>query len=126
MSKHNIFAKKLKKQFNKIKTNLLEPGEPKDPDDSAVFQLWQAFASEQQTAEMRQQFAEGIAWGEVKKQLFELINDQLKEPRERYNQLIENPAEVEKVLQQGAEKARAYSSALMADVRKAVGIRPLR
>ena len=69
---------------------------------------------------MRQQFAEGIAWGEAKKQLFELINDQLKEPRERYNQLIENPAEVEKVLQQGAEKARAHSSALMADVRKAV------
>ncbi|MGB2102901.1 MAG: tryptophan--tRNA ligase, partial [Porticoccaceae bacterium] len=120
-----LTEKKLKKHINKIKTNLLEPGEPKDPDDSAVFQLWQAFASEQQTAEMRQQFADGIAWGEAKKQLFELINDQLKEPRERYNQLIENPAEVEKVLQQGAEKARAYSSALMADVRKAVGIRPL-
>jgi tryptophanyl-tRNA synthetase len=120
-----LTEKKLKKHINKIKTNLLEPGEPKDPDDSAVFQLWQAFASEQQTAEMRQQFADGIAWGEAKKQLFELINDQLREPRERYNQLIENPAEVEKVLQQGGEKARAYSSALMADVRKAVGIRPL-
>ena len=120
-----LTEKKLKKHINKIKTNLLEPGEPKDSDDSAVFQLWQAFASEQQTAEMRQQFADGIAWGEAKKQLFELINDQLKEPRERYNQLIDNPAEVEKVLQQGGEKARAYSSALMADVRKAVGIRPL-
>ena len=120
-----LTEKKLKKHINKIKTNLLEPGEPKDPDDSAVFQLWQAFASEQQTAEMRQQFADGIAWGEAKKQLFELINDQLKEPRERYNQLIDNPAEVEKVLQQGGEKARAYSSTLMADVRKAVGIRPL-
>ena len=120
-----LTEKKLKKHINKIKTNLLEPGEPKDPDDSAVFQLWQAFASEQQAAEMRQQFADGIAWGEAKKQLFELINDQLKEPRERYNQLVENPAEVEKVLKQGAEKARAYSSALMADVRKAVGIRPL-
>jgi tryptophanyl-tRNA synthetase len=104
---------------------LLEPGEPKDTDDSAVFQLWQAFATEQQTAEMRQQFADGIAWGEAKKQLFELINDQLQAPRERYNQLIENPAEVEKVLQQGAEKARLHSAALLADVRKAVGIRPL-
>ena len=120
-----LTEKKLKKHINKIKTNLLEPGEPKETDDSAVFQLWQAFASEQQIADMRQQFADGIAWGEAKKQLFELINDQLKQPRERYNQLVENPAEVEKILQQGAEKARQHSSALLADVRQAVGIRPL-
>ena len=119
-----LTEKKLKKHINKIKTNLLEPGEPKDPDDSAVFQLWQAFATEQQTVEMRQQFAEGIA-GEAKKQLFELINSQLAEPRERYNQLIESPAEVEKILQKGAEKARKYSATLITQVRKAVGIRPL-
>jgi tryptophanyl-tRNA synthetase len=87
--------------------------------------LWQAFATEQQTADMRQQFAEGIAWGEAKKQLFELINSQLAEPRERYNQLIENPAEVEKILQKGGEKARQHSAALIAKVRKSVGIRPL-
>jgi tryptophanyl-tRNA synthetase len=120
-----LTEKKLKKHINKIKTNLLEPGEPKDPDDSAVFQLWRAFATEQQTADMRQQFAEGIAWGEAKKQLFELINSQLAEPRERYNQLIESPAEVEKILQKGGEKARQHSAALIAKVRKSVGIRPL-
>ena len=120
-----LTEKKLKKHINKIKTNLLEPGEPKDPDDSAVFQLWQAFATEQQTADMRQQFAEGIAWGEAKKQLFELINSQLTEPRERYNQLIESPAEVEKILQKGGERARQHSAALIAKVRKSVGIRPL-
>jgi len=120
-----LTEKKLKKHINKIKTNLLEPGEPKDPDDSAVFQLWRAFATEQQTADMRQQFAQGIAWGEAKKQLFELINGQLAEPRERYNQLIESPAEVEKILQKGGERARQHSAALIAKVRKSVGIRPL-
>ena len=120
-----LTEKKLKKHINKIKTNLLEPGEPKDPNDSAVFQLWRAFATEQQTADMRQQFVEGIAWGEAKKQLFELINGQLAEPRERYNQLIESPAEVEKILQKGGERARQHSAALIAKVRKSVGIRPL-
>ena len=120
-----LTEKKLKKHINKIKTNLLEPGEPKDPNDSAVFQLWRAFATEQQTADMRQQFAQGIAWGEAKKQLFELINGQLAEPRERYNQLIESPAEVEKILQKGGERARQHSAALIAKVRKSVGIRPL-
>ena len=83
--------KQLKKHINKIKTNLLEPGEPKDPDTSAVFQIWEAFANEEQTAEMRQAFADGIAWGESKKQLFELVNTELGEARERYHELPGSP-----------------------------------
>ena len=117
--------KQLKKHINKIKTNLLEPGEPKDADSSAVFQIWQAFASQGQIAEMRAEFANGIAWGEAKRQLFELINEQLKAPRDEYMRLLENPGEVEAVLQQGAVKAREHSSELVAKVRSAVGIRPL-
>jgi tryptophanyl-tRNA synthetase len=120
-----LTEKKLKKHINKIKTNLLEPGEPKDPDTSAVFQIWQAFANKDQTQQMRVEFANGIAWGEAKRLLFELVNEQLREPRDKYLQLLENPAEVEAVLQQGAQKARRQSSALIADVRSAVGIRPL-
>ncbi|VUD56498.1 Tryptophan--tRNA ligase [Thalassocella blandensis] len=114
--------KQLKKAINKIKTNLLEPGEPKDPDDSTVFQIWQAFASAEQTAEMRQAFADGIAWGEAKKQLFELINTEIAPARERYNALMEDSAQVEAVLQEGAKKAREYSADLLAKVRKAIGI----
>jgi len=117
--------KQLKKHINKIKTNLQEPGEPKDPETSAVFQLWQAFATEEQSASMRDQYAAGIAWGEAKKQLFELINQQLMGPRERYNQLLDNPEEIENILVQGAEKARCYSVSLMKDLRHAVGIKPL-
>ncbi len=118
--------KQLKKHINKIKTNLLEPGDPKDPDSSTVFQVWQAFASDQQTQEMRQAFADGIAWGEAKKQLFELINGQISEPRERYNELLAAPEAIEEVLLQGAEKARQFSRSLLADCRQAVGIRPLK
>ena len=118
--------KQLKKSINKILTNLLEPGEPKDPDTSPVFQIWQAFASQEQTAQMRQAFAEGIAWGEAKRQLFELINGQLAEARERYESLLANPAHIEDVLQAGAAKARAYSRPLLDKVREAVGIRPIR
>lgn len=117
--------KQLRKHINKIKTNLLEPGEPKDPDTSTVFQLWRAFASAEQTTYMREEFAKGIAWGEAKKQLFELINDQLKEARERYESLMADPVYVESVLQTGAEKARAYSRPFLAELRHAVGIRPI-
>ena len=121
-----LSEKQLKKHINKIKTNLLEPGEPKDPSDSTVFQIWQAFASPDQTATMREAFTEGIAWGEAKKQLFELINGQLEEPREKYLELIANPSRVESVLQQGAEKARQHSQDLMSVLRNSVGIRPLK
>ena len=120
-----LSEKQLKKHINKIKTNLLEPSEPKDPGDSTVFQIWQAFASPDQTETMRAAFADGIAWGEAKKQLFELINGQLKEPREKYLELIENPSRVESVLQQGAEKARQHSQNLMSVLRNSIGIRPL-
>lgn len=117
--------KKLRKHINKIKTNLLEPGEPKDPDTSTVFQIWQAFATQEQTAYMREEFANGIAWGEAKKQLFELVNDEIKEARERYETLLQDPSHIESVLQEGAEKARDYSRPFLAKLREAVGIRPI-
>ena len=118
--------KQLKKSINKILTNLLEPGQAKDPDTSPVFQIWQAFATPEQSAQMRQQFAEGIAWGEAKRQLFELINGQLGEAREKYESLLANPAHIEEVLQKGAAKARAYSQPLLETVREAVGIRKIK
>jgi tryptophanyl-tRNA synthetase len=118
--------KQLKKSINKILTNLLEPGQAKDPDTSPVFQIWQAFATPEQTAQMRQQFAEGIAWGEAKRQLFELINGQLGEARDKYEALLANPAHIEEVLQKGAAKARAYSQPLLEKVREAVGIRKIK
>ena len=120
-----LTEKQLKKHINKIKTNLLEPGEPKDPDSSSVFQIWQAFATPEQTAAMREEFASGIAWGEAKKQLFQLVNAELAPARERYETLLNAPAEIEAILQAGGEKARAISQPFMDEVRRAVGIRPL-
>ncbi|RYY04376.1 MAG: tryptophan--tRNA ligase [Gammaproteobacteria bacterium] len=117
--------KQLKKSINKIVTNLLEPRQPKDADTSTVFQIWQAFATAEQTAQMRQAFSEGIAWGEAKKQLFELINDKVGDAREKYEALMANPKHIEEVLQIGAEKARAHSKPLLEKVRAAVGIKKI-
>ncbi|QQD21949.1 tryptophan--tRNA ligase [Oceanospirillaceae bacterium ASx5O] len=114
--------KQLQKQINKIVTNLQEPGEPKDPDTSTVFQIYQAFANAEQTAEMRQAYADGIGWGDAKKRLFALINAEVGEARERYNDLLARPDDIEDMLQQGATKARAISQPLLEQVRRAVGI----
>ena len=114
--------KKLRKLIMKIKTNSLEPGEPKDPEGCTLFQIYQAFASEEQTIAVRQQYAEGIAWGEMKQFLFEHLDAILSEPRERYMELMADPQQMEAVLKEGAERARKYSIPLLRDIRSAIGL----
>ncbi len=114
--------KKFRKLINKIKTNSLEPGEPKDPDTCTLFSIYQAFATESELAEMREQYAKGIAWGEMKKILFEYINEQIAPARERYNALLDAPEHIEEQLQEGARKAREVSAPFLQELRQAVGI----
>lgn len=117
--------KKLRKAIMRIVTNSQEPGEPKDPDDSTLFTVYSAFANAEQRQAMRKAYADGIAWGEAKQQLFELINAELTEPRERYEALMANPKQIEEELMKGAEKARAYATPFIQRLRHAVGIRAL-
>jgi tryptophanyl-tRNA synthetase len=114
--------KKFRKMINKIKTNSLEPGEPKDPDTCTLFGIYRAFATDGEVEILREQYRAGIAWGEVKQILFEYLNDLLCEPRERYEDLIGNPAFIEAELQKGAAKAREFSVPLLREVREAAGI----
>jgi len=117
--------KQLRKAIMKIVTNSLEPGQPKDPADSALFALYSAFASVAQRDEMRQAYRDGIGWGEAKQIVFELINGELAEARERYQQLIAEPARIEEELQRGAVKARAFAKPFLAQIRDAIGVRRL-
>jgi tryptophanyl-tRNA synthetase len=117
--------KKLRKSIMKIVTNSLEPGEPKDTEGSALFAIYAAFANENQRAEMRQAFADGIGWGDAKQKTFELINGELATARERYQSLIAHPDGIEEVLRDGAARARAYATPFMGRIRQAVGIRAL-
>lgn len=118
--------KKLQKAVNKIVTNLKEPGEPKQPNESPLFDIYKAFASQEETAEFTQMLAEGLAWGEAKKMLAAKINLELADKRQRFAELTAQPAIIEDILQAGAEKARSQAQPLLAQVREAVGIRPLK
>ncbi|WP_163649984.1 tryptophan--tRNA ligase [Modicisalibacter sp. 'Wilcox'] len=117
-----VSEKKLLKLVRKIKTNSLEPGEPKDPDTCTLFQIYSAFASAEESAAMRRRYAEGIGWGEAKNELFEYLNAHLREPRERYQALMEDPGHIEAVLRKGAERAREEAAPLMDRLRHAVGL----
>ena len=111
--------KDLRKTILKIKTNSLEPGVPKDPDDSALFSIYAAFATKAETDAMRKRYADGIGWGDMKQLLFEYINEHLRAMRAEYERLIAAPDHVEAVLRAGAEKARQVSGPFLAEIRRA-------
>ena len=115
----------LRKKIASIVTDSRAPGEPKDTEGSALFQIYRAFASTEETAAFAQAFAQGIAWGEAKQALFERIEQEIAPMRAHYAELIANPAQVERILLQGAEKARAEATPYMRQLRSAVGLRSL-
>ena len=117
--------KKMRKLVMKIKTNSLEPGEPKDPDDCTLFDIYKAFATPAETAAYRQKLLDGAGWGDAKQELFAYLDAHLEGPRAEYDKLIADPAHVEAELLKGATKAREHSLTLIGKVRKAVGIGPL-
>jgi tryptophanyl-tRNA synthetase len=115
----------LKKLIAGIKTDSRAPGEPKDTEGSALFQIYQAFASEEETATLRKAYAEGIAWGDAKTILFERIDREIAPMRAAYEDYMAHPEKVEALLLAGATKARSIATPFMAQLRSAVGLRGL-
>ncbi|MFS2071429.1 tryptophan--tRNA ligase [Pseudomonas sp. CT11-2] len=116
-------AKEMKDAISRIVTDSRAPGEAKDPDNSHLFTLFQAFATPAQADEFRSELLQGLGWGEAKNRLFQLLDNELGESRERYHQLIERPADLEDILQHGAKKARAVATPFLNELREAVGLR---
>ena len=113
----------LRRQIMSIVTDSRAPGEPKETQGSALFQIYRAFASDDESAGFAQAFADGIAWGDAKQMLLERIERELAPMRERYDHLTAHPDEVEAALQAGAAKARATAMPFMRELRHAVGLR---
>jgi len=124
-----IFApsNQIRKQVMRIVTDSKRPEEPKNPDECNVFAIYRHFADEESADAKRQLYLDGgLAYGDMKKELFELLESTFSTQREEYNALMENRAELDKVLENGAEKARDFAIPIMAKVRKAIGITGVR
>ncbi|MBW8351057.1 tryptophan--tRNA ligase [Bacillus sp. IITD106] len=114
--------KTLKKLINKIKTDSLPPEAPKDLDSSILFSLYQQFAEPNEIKELRTHYENGIGWGEVKQELFRVMNRFLEQPREKYNELMAAPEVLDDILLKGAEKARLVAVPFLKEIRKKVGL----
>ncbi|RDI26123.1 tryptophanyl-tRNA synthetase [Pseudacidovorax intermedius] len=115
----------LQKLIASIVTDSRAPGEPKETDGSALFQIYQAFATADETDALRKAYAEGIAWGDAKQVLVDRIDQEVAPLRERYEALMAEPQRIEDTLRAGGEKARVLSRALTSRLREAVGLRNL-
>lgn len=120
----NIFQtdKKLRKEIMGIDTDSTPLEEPKDPDTCNVFALYKIMASDEQTTEMRKNYeAGGYGYGHAKQALFDLIKEKFQQPREKYEYYINNPEEVDKALEVGAEKGRKVANQVLKKVRAKAG-----
>jgi tryptophanyl-tRNA synthetase len=115
----------LKKLVMGLLTDSRAPGEAKDTEGSALFQIYQAFATPAETEAMRQAYANGIAWGEAKQMLFERLDAEIAPMRAAYEHYMTHPEEVERILLAGAAKARAIATPFTHKLRHAVGLRSL-
>ena len=114
--------KVLQKSISQIITNSLEPGVPKDHNTCTLFQLYSFFANAEEINSMKQSYKDGISWGDVKKDLFTIINNEILPIREKYTELKDQPDYLNDLFSDGARKVRPQAQELVGKLREAVGI----
>ena len=115
--------KEIKKRIMGIKTDSTPVEAPKPTDDNGLYQLLKVMLTPERFAEADASWrAGGKGYGEYKKLLLEAFHDTFGPARKRRQELLADPGELERILQDGAERARAEATPLMDRVRKAVGL----
>ncbi len=118
-------AGQLRKTVMRILTDSRRPEEPKEPDEDNVFNIYKHFAPAEDVETTRQRYRQGgLAYSEIKNELYTLLEATFGEAREKYHGYLGNPDALEAIMLSGAEKARAIACPMMRKIRKAVGVRP--
>ena len=126
-SKDNVIdiflpEKKLRKQIMKIVTDSTPLEEPKNPDTCNVFKLYSLLATPEQTEALRKKYLAGnFGYGHAKQALFELILERFADERKKYSYFEEHPDEVNRILLEGAGKARMKANEVLKRVRDKFG-----
>lgn len=115
--------KPLKKTIMAIVTDSAPVEAPKDPETNSIFQLYRLFATAEETDALAARFrAGGLGYGTAKQALLDVLERELGPARARYEELCKDPGELERVLREGAARARAVAAPVMDRVRARVGL----
>jgi tryptophanyl-tRNA synthetase len=114
----------MKKAVMRIVTDSKRPEEPKDPDADNVFNIFKHFAEPARVEERRKQYAAGgVGYGEMKEELLAVLETRFGAARKQYDELLKDPAGLDKILTEGAERARQLAGNRMEKLRKKLGLR---
>lgn len=115
--------KELKKQVMAIVTDSKGLDDPKDPTNCNVVALYRLVASPAEVKDMEEKYRRGgFGYGHAKLALLEKIEQSMAKERARYEEIKNNPAEVETLLEAGAARARVKAQEVMQRARKACGL----
>ena len=117
--------KDLKKSIMAIVTNSQEPGEKKDWKENTLFSIYSSFASDNQIADMKNKFEDGIGWGDAKNIVFNDLNDLINPIRDKYLELESKKTDTEEILRTNAKEVRNHTQSLVKKVKELVGIKKL-
>ncbi|UCD98998.1 MAG: tryptophan--tRNA ligase [Chloroflexota bacterium] len=116
-------SKEIRKRVMRIVTDSRKPEDPKDPDEDNVFAIYKHFASPADLQRVSDGYRQGgLAYSEIKNALYELLEGEFAQARESYWRYMDDFTYLEKILQQGADKARMISQPKIEEIRKAIGI----
>ncbi len=117
-------SKPLRKHIMRIVTDSKRPEDPKNPDECNVFAIYKHFASADAVQTMREQYLNGgIGYGDIKQQLFELLDSQFAEARETYRKLSRDHSRIDAILDEGAQKARLIAQDNLNRIRSVLGVK---
>ncbi|GBF48577.1 tryptophanyl-tRNA synthetase [Leptospira ryugenii] len=121
----DLFAseKEIKKAVMSIVSDSKGIEEPKNPDESIIFQIHSLFLNSSEQSVLKDKYkAGGIGYGDLKKSLLECILDHFAPFRNRRLEIEKDPAFVEEVMNKGKYKASQIARLKIQEIRKKLGI----
>lgn len=116
-------AKKLRKKIMSIKTDSTPVEDPKDPDQCAVYTLYQLFSSNAQQDQLALKYrGGGMGYGDAKQTLYDAVMDYFSDARNKRKELEARPDDVEDILKAGALKARNKGREVLDRAKSACGL----
>ena len=107
-----------------IQTDSTPVEAPKAIEGSAILGIYKHVASPTDYAAMEADFQTGgKGYGDFKKRLFGAVWEHFAPMRKERERFASDPAELDSILKQGAERANAIASPVMKRLRKAIGLR---
>ena len=116
-------SNQVKKWIMRIVTDSKTPEEPKNAEACNIFAVYRHFANPQEIDATRKRYESGgLGYGEMKQTLFEVLEKTFQERRKQYDFFLSHPQEIEKILREGANKARKIAKSSLLRIRKKIGI----